>query len=422
MRLILPEPSSTITLRLARDLMRVLKRGNPWVFREALRSCPDAPPGTPAVLLDNKRGRPVARGFYDPTSSLAFRACEVDDLDRPLDDAWAAERFQRAWQLRKRLFIDDAADNTRTTAFRLVNGEGDGLPGLVLDLYETTAVLKLDGAGPSGFWNAHGVSQWLATEAGVRSAIERPRERGEDACTLLGSRPTGPVSFLENDVQFTADVLHGQKTGFFLDQRDNRQRIRHFAAGQTVLNLFGYTGGFSVYAGCGDARHVSTVDLAEPAIEAARDHWALNNLPPDRHDAVVADAFEYLAEARRGRRQWDLVVSDPPSFAPSKASLDKALASYQKLATDCAAVTSSHGILALASCSSHVDGPTFLSVIEEGISQARRRATVLAVHSQPPDHPTPLALPEFRYLKFVVLRIDDGAAARFNVSRGDGQG
>ena len=421
MRLILPEPSSTITLRLARDLMRVLKRGNPWVFREALRSCPNAPPGTPAVLLDNKRGRPVARGFYDPTSPLAFRACEVDDPDRSLDDECAAERLLIAWQLRKQLFVDDAAGHARTTAFRLLNGEGDGLPGLVVDLYETTAVLKLDGAGPSGFWNVEGVGQWLATEVGVRSVVERPREREADALALVGAPPLHPVSFLENGVKFTADVLHGQKTGFFLDQRDNRQLIRQFAARHTVLNLFGYTGGFSVYAGCGGARHVTTVDLAEPAIEAANDHWRLNDLPPDCHDAIVADAFEFLADARRRGQRWDLVISDPPSFAPSKASLDKALPTYQKLAADCAAVSSPHGILALSSCSSHVDLPTFLSIIEEGISAARRRATVLASHSQPLDHPTPLALPEFRYLKFVVMRIDDGAATRPNRDRGPRQ-
>ena len=427
MRLILPEPSSTITLRLARDLVRVLKRGNPWIFREALRSCPDAPPGTPAVLLDNKRGRPVARGFYDPASPLAFRACEVDDPDRPLDDAWAASRFESAWQLRKRLFAGDTDGQkgvrnlcqfqtkvpdtflsapARTTAFRLFNGEGDGLPGLVVDLYETTAVLKLDGAGPSGFWDAAGIGRWLATEVGVGSVVERPRERGEDARTLLGPPPPGPVSFLENSVQFTADVIRGQKTGFFLDQRDNRQLIRRFAAGQTVLNLFGYTGGFSIYAGCGGASHVTTVDLAEPAIETANDHWRLNELPSDRHTGIVADVFDFLADARGRSQQWDLVISDPPSFAPSKASLDKALGSYQGLATACASVTSPHGILALASCSSHVDLPTFLNVIEEGIAAARHRATVLALHSQPPDHPTPLALPAFRYLKFVLMRID----------------
>lgn len=406
MRLILPEPSSTITLRLARDLVRVLKRGNPWVFREALRLCPDAPPGTPAILLDNKRGRPVARGFYDPTSALAFRACNINDVDGPLDDAWAADRLHAAWQLRKRMFVDDAAGHARTTAFRLFNGEGDGLPGLVVDMYESIAVLKLDGPGPSRFWSAEGVGQWLGTEVGVRSIIERPRERGSDARTLLGTPPHGPISFLENGIAFTADVLHGQKTGFFLDQRDNRQLIHRFAAGQTVLNLFGYTGGFSVYSGCGGARHVTTVDLAPLAIEAAQNHWRLNDLTTDHHEAIVADAFDFLADARRRRQRWDLVISDPPSFAPSKASLDKALPTYQKLAADCAAVTSPHGMLALASCSSHVDLPTFLGVVEEGISVARRRATVLALHSQPPDHPTPLALPEFRYLKFALLFVE----------------
>jgi 23S rRNA (cytosine1962-C5)-methyltransferase len=418
MRLILPEPSSTITLRLARDLVRVLKRGNPWVYREALRSCPDALPGTPAVLLDNKRGRPVACGFYDPTSPLAFRACDVDEPEQPLDDAWAAERLQIAWQLRRRLFDEpNATDiperelsttetNLRgTTGYRLFNGEGDGLPGLVVDRYASTAVLKLDGAGASAFWNEMGIAEWLETQVGVSSVIERPRDRPRTARRLIGRLPSGPVSFQENGLRFTADVLHGQKTGFFLDQRDNRQFIRRFTAGQTVLNLFGYTGGFSIYSGRGGARHVTTVDAAGPAIEAARDHWQINSLPADCHDAVVADVFEYLTDARRRQRKWGLVISDPPSFAQSEAALEMGLHTYQKLAADCASVTSTNGILALASCSSHVDLPLFLGAVEEGVSAARRRVTVLAIHSQPPDHPTPLALPEFRYLKFVVMRL-----------------
>ena len=404
MRLILPEPSSTITLRLARDLVRVLKRGNPWVFREALRSCPDAPPGTPAVLLDNKRGRPVARGFYDSTSPVAFRACNVDD--RPLNEGWAAERFQIAWQLRRRLFVDRVAGVGPTTGFRLFNGEGDGVPGLVVDVYSDTAVLKLDGPGASGFWNAAGVAEWLSCELTSVYVIERPRDRELPAQVLLGPPPAGPVTFLENGIRFTADVLHGQKTGFFLDQRDNRLLVRQLAAGASVLNLFGYTGGFSVSAGVGGATHATTVDSAEPAIETANDHWRLSGLPPQSHEGVVADAFEFLADAGKRNRHWGIVVSDPPSFAPSKASLDKAAAAYQKLAAAAAAVTAPHGLLALASCSSHVDLPLFLNVIEEGISQARRRATVFALHSQPPDHPTPLALPEFRYLKFVLVRVE----------------
>jgi 23S rRNA (cytosine1962-C5)-methyltransferase len=416
MGLILSEPSSRITLRLARDLVRVLKRGNPWVYREALRSLPDVAPGTPAVLLDNKRGRPVARGFYDPTSAVAFRACDADSPNRPLDDSWAAERLHLAWRLRQKLFgapraTDNAVSLTEdrnvrpTTAFRLANGEGDGMPGLVVDLYSDTAVMKLDGPGPCGFWNALGIANWLASEVGIRTVIKRPRERDEPGRVLIGAVPTRPVAFLEHGLRFTADVMRGQKTGFFLDQRDNRVLVRRFSAGATVLNLFGYTGGFSVAAGVGGAIHVTTVDSARPAIEVANVHWHLNGLATKAHAGLVTDAFEFLAEARGGGRRWDIVVSDPPSFAPSKTSLEKAVAAYRKLAADAASVTAPHGLLALASCSSHVDLPLFLETIEHGLSQARRSGTVLALHSQPPDHPTPLALPEFRYLKFVLLRL-----------------
>lgn len=405
-RLILADRSKTVTLRLARDLTRLVKRGNPWVFREALRTCPEAAPGTPAILLDNRRGRPVARGFYDPSCPIAFRAAEIDDPERCTDDVWAAQRMLAAATLRRRLFHADTTHPEPTTAFRLFNGEGDGLPGLVADVYETSAVLKLDGPGPSGFWNSRGVADWLQREFGLATILERPRERDADARVLIGSTDVRIVSFRENGLQFTADLRHGQKTGFFLDQRENRQLIRELARGQTLLNLFGYTGGFSVYAGGGGAQHVTTVDVAEPAIAVATDHWRRNRLPSESHTGVVADAFAFIDDANRVGRKWDLVISDPPSFAPSRTSLPSALAAYQKLAAGCAAITESEGVVALASCSSHVDLTQFLTATEEGIARARRRAHVLAITGQPADHPAPLALPEFRYLKFVVLRLN----------------
>jgi 23S rRNA (cytosine1962-C5)-methyltransferase len=375
------------------------------VFRDALRACPDAPPGSVAVLLDNKGGRPIARGFYDPTGPLAFRACNVAD-QRPVDDAWAVERFEIAWQLRRQLFVEQACGVGRTTGFRLFNGEGDGLPGLVVDVYADTAVLKLDGAAPRAFWDAEGIATWIAGQTGVSRVCERLRERGAAVRMLLGVEPCGPVEFMENGLRFTADVVAGQKTGFFLDQRDNRLLVRQFAAGTRVLNLFGYTGGFSVAAGCGGASHVTTVDAAQPAIAAADEHWTLNGLPPDAHRGECRDVFEFLTEVRERGQRWDLVISDPPSFAPSQTSVPKALSAYQTLAREAAAVTDRRGLLALASCSSHVSPSDFLRTIEEGIAQARRRAIVLGLHGQPPDHPTPLALPEFRYLKFVLLRLD----------------
>ncbi len=400
MSLIQPHRGQPIELRLGRDLTRLVKRGHPWIFAEALRHLPPAAPGTPAILLDNKKGQPLARGFYDPHSPLAFRVGTAEP-DEPLDERWAQKRLARALAWRQSLF------DRQTTGFRLFNGEGDGLPGLVADVYADTAVLQLDGAGPAGFWHAAGIAEWLAKALSLRSVIERSRAEGKrDSRPLVGQLPAAPVDFLENGVRFTVDVVKGQKTGFFLDQRDNRQKIRGVAARRRVLNVFGYTGGFSVYAGLGGATHVTTVDLAAPALEMAAAHWSLNGLPADAHTGVAAEAFQFLEEAAQQKRRWEMVVVDPPSFAASQAAVGKAIAAYQKLIAAAAGVTAVEGLLAVASCSSHVGPAAFLSACEEGISLARRRATLLYVGGQPADHPTPLALPEFRYLKFGLMRVE----------------
>ncbi len=403
MQLLQPPKNSPLKLRLSRNLTRLLKRGHPWVFADALREHPSAPPGAHAVLLDNKGGREIARGFYDSSSLLAFRVCSLE-AGWPLNERWAQAQFQRALALRQALF----SGGSRTTGYRLFNGEGDGLPGLICDLYGDTAVLQLDGAGPGGFWHTAGVARWLADKLPLCWVYERPQSRsGRSGQLLLGQPPlTTPVQFVENGVRFTADVIDGQKTGFFLDQRDNRQRVGQLAAGRRVLNLFGYTGGFSVYAGLGGAAQVTTVDLAEPALAAAGHHWELNGLVPADHRIAPADVFDFLERARREKKRWDLVIADPPSFAPSREAASQARQAYQRLVAASVAVTESDGLLAAASCSSHIDLGSFLHVCEEGVSKARRRATVLGVFGQPADHPAPLAFAEFRYLKFVLMRVE----------------
>lgn len=388
-----------LTLRLNRDLARTVKRGHPWVYADALRDLPRAVAGSPAVLLDNRKGQPVAVGFYDPNSPLAFRVCDTDGQTK-LDDRWAQGRLQSALALRRTLF------DQQTTGFRLLNGEGDSVPGLVVDVYGDTAVLKLDGAGPIGFWDAPGIAEWIAKAIPVEAVYERRKERGREGRVLVGAEPRQPVSFLENGLRFTSDVVRGQKTGFFLDQRDNRRLVHNLSRGRTVLNVFSYTGGFSIAAGVGGANHVTTVDLAEPAIEASRQHWQLNGLQESAHEAVAADAFEFLESAASHRRRWDVVIVDPPSFAPNQESVAKASKAYQSLIASGARATSRGGLLAAASCSSHIDLTLFLELCEEGISEARRRGTVLAIQGQPADHPSPLALPEFRYLKFVLMRVE----------------
>ncbi len=386
-----------LTLRLSKDLLRSIKRGNPWVFSGALRNLPAAAPGTWATLVENKGKPEIAHGFYDPGCPLAFRVCAIAPGER-LNEAWALRRFNRALQLRRLLFDE------RTTGFRLFNGEGDGLPGLICDIYGDAAVIQLDGAGPGGFWHAEGVAEWIVNMLSAKCVCIRVR--GEPPRFLIGEPAQTGVTFRENSHCFAVDIVRGQKTGFFLDQRDNRHCVGEMSVDKRVLNLFGYTGGFSIYAGARGANLVTTVDISQPALKAAQLNWRLNDLPVAGHQVVEADAFHYLDGAIENKQCWDVVVVDPPSFASSKAKLPAALQAYKKLFTAAAKVTCAGGMLAVSSCSSHVTMNAFIELCESAVSQARRRATVVAVRSQPADHPSPLALPEFRYLKFVMMRID----------------
>lgn len=388
-----------VALTLSRDLTRAVRRGHPWVFADALRERPAAPLGAPAVLLD-KKGKAIARGYYDAEGPLAFRAC-VPDASVPVNAAWAEGQLRRAVGLRSRLF------DGQTTGYRLVNGEGDGLPGLVVDRYDDTAVVRLDGPAAEAFWrDGEGVAAWLARELGLNRVYQRERSRGgARGRALVGEEPSAPVAFREYGVPFAADVVAGQKTGFFFDQRENRRRIGGLSRGARVLNVFGYTGGFSVWAGVGGAREVTTVDLAAPAIAAAEANWALAGLPPTAHRGVAADAFAFLEAAAAAGECWDVVVLDPPSFAPRKTAAEAAVLAYTRIVTLGAAVVAPGGVLAAASCSSHVGAAEFLGACQDGVGGARRRAQLLDVAGQPPDHPAPLAAPELRYLKFVLMGV-----------------
>ena len=394
----LAKQEGAVHLRLSRDLVRSLRRGDPWVFADALAELPPAKAGSFA-LLEDKRGRIVAAGYYDPESPLAFRACSAERRER-VDDAWAEAGLDAAVALRRTVLGPD------TTGHRLVNGEGDRLPGLVVDVYGDTAVIKLDGPAPEGFWDAHGVAEAVVDRVGVTRVYQRFRERGGTrGQVLVGDAPPDRVEFLEHGLRFAADVVEGQKTGFFFDQRENRAAIGSVAAGRTVLNVFGYTGGFSVYALAGGASHVVTVDLAAPAIADAEANAALNG-GADRHEGVVADAFDYLEQAEKSGRTWDVVIVDPPSFAPSRKVADRAAKAYRRLIAAGARVTARGGMLAAASCSSHIGSDEFVGYCEEAIGEARRRGVVLDVRGQPADHPVPLAKLAFRYLKFVLMRVD----------------
>lgn len=382
---------------LTRDLRRDLRRGHPWVFADAVRLPGGLAPGE-TVIVEGKDKKAIGLGYVDPEGPLAVRMLSADGARPEGLPALLEARLEAAVALRERLF--DAS----VTGYRVVNGEGDGLPGLVIDRYEDVAVVKPDGPVADAFWDTAAIARWLAGRLPVSRVYLRRRSRGgAEGEPLIGDAP-GLVTIREGGARLAVDVVHGQKTGLFLDQREHRMRIGAMARGRRVLNVFGYTGGFSVHAGLGGASHVTTVDLAAPAIAQAEANWALNGLPAEGHRGVAADAFAFLEAAGAGER-WDLVVLDPPAFAPSRQALPQALAAYRRMVTAGARVTADGGLVLVASCSAHVSLEALLGAIEEGVGEARRRADVLAVGGQPPDHPYPLACRELAYLKAVTLRL-----------------
>ncbi len=390
----------TIKLQLSKNLVKKIKQGHAWVYGEALRNLPSAEPGTLAILLDNRGGREIGRGYYSPNNPISLRICSTN-AGEEINSNWAVRNMSLALKVRSHFLLSN------TNGYRLFNGEGDQLPGLVCDIYGEHAVIKLDGKSAEGFWDVDAIAKWITENCKVKSVIQNFRNKEHQKTkVIIGKEPKGPIPFLENGVQFTADILKGQKTGFFLDQRDNRLRIKDISSDKKVLNVFGYTGGFSVYAGLGKAKHVTTLDLAKPALKLANHHWELNGLDSSNHESIAADAFEYLEEKMKQGHKWDIVILDPPSFAPSEETLPKAIRAYTKLISLGAQVTQKYGLLAASSCSSHIGQDQFIEICAESVSKARKKATVMGIHGQPLDHPAPLIMPELRYLKFVLMRIN----------------
>jgi len=393
-------------VELRKRLERTIRGGHPWVYRDAVAGTPRLPDGA-LVRVTASGGRTLAVGFWDARSPIALRILGDEAV---ATDAGAVVRERVAAALARRLaFID----RRETDAFRWIHGEADGLPGVHVDLYGDAASLRCDGDGAAAFYRElPGRLRDAAAAAGiaVRVVVERRRARRgaaaaateERAAIVLGTAPAGELEVRENGLRFGVDLTRGQKGGLFLDQRDNRALVRTLAHGRRVLNLFGYTGGFSIYAAAGRARATATVDAAAPAIAAARRNFERNRLPIDSARFVSGDAFAFLERAASEGERFDLVISDPPSFAPSRRALATGLRAYRRLHRLCAAVTAPGGTLCAASCSSHVDRAAFLETVRDGARDAGRRFQLREMRGAAPDHPVVPHFPEGDYLKFGV--------------------
>ncbi|MGE5182731.1 MAG: class I SAM-dependent rRNA methyltransferase [Acidobacteriota bacterium] len=381
-------------LRLAKPLRERIRAGHPWIYDRALAPLRGLEVGELVVIVDDLG--PVACALADPSSPLRARVLDLDP-DRACDGAWAAARAEAAARLRAR---DPLLDGC--TGRRLVHGEADALPGLVIDAYADTAVVVLDGPAASAFWRPRLPDVLAGLERGgarLAHAWLRGERRQRGTGEALRGDPPASIAIHEDDARFAVDVRAGQKTGFFLDQRDNRRTIRRHAGDARVLNMFCYTGGFSLHAALGGARAVTSVDVAAPAIEALAGNLVLTGLPAAAHELVAEDAFEFLQTAAARGRRWDLVIVDPPSFAPSERAKPSALRAYDRLARAALAVVEPGGRFALASCSSHVTEADLLGQLSS--PDLRLRASAGAAS----DHPVLPAFPEGRYLKFLFFDV-----------------
>jgi 23S rRNA (cytosine1962-C5)-methyltransferase len=398
-----PAPAR-LRCRLTAAAETIVRGGHPWVFAGSIRELNrDGAAGELAVIYD-RNDRFLAIGLFDPDSPLRIRILH-QGKPAQIDDGWWRTRLENVLARRKNLLGE------QTTACRLINGESDGWPGLVLDRYGEVLVLKLY----TFAWcsrlpmlnellisTAHPKSLVLRLSRNVQSSFAAAGYR--DAQILSGEPIHAPVIFCESGLHFEADVLAGQKTGFFLDQRENRRAVEKLAHGADVLNAFSFTGGFSLYAARGGARSVASLDISAHALAGAERNFALNRdqsaVAACRHEIIQANAFDWM-EAN-AEMLFDLIVLDPPSLAKKEAERAGAIRAYEKLATSALRHLRSKGALVAASCSAHVSAEEFFDAVTRAATASGRKFSTLATTRHAPDHAA--TFPEAEYLKCISLR------------------
>ena len=379
-----------------------LKRFHPWVFSGAIQHLPQQMEEGDVVVVCNSEGKFVAVGHYQ-VGSIAVRVLSFRDV--AIDESFWQSRLKSALTMRQTIGI---ADNPENNTYRLVHGEGDLLPGLVIDVYGKTAVMQAHSVGMH--CSRHDIAQALVAVMGSRieniyykseTTLPFKAELGQENGFIYGGSDDNTA--VENGLKFYVDWLKGQKTGFFVDQRENRALLEHYAKGRKVLNMFCYTGGFSFYAMRGGALKVHSVDSSAKAIELTKRNVALNFPGDGRHEAYCEDAFKFLDQLGN---QYDLIILDPPAFAKHRAALHNALKGYIRLNAKAFDKIESGGVLFTFSCSQVVTKENFRNAVFTAAAQAGRKVRILHQLHQPADHPVNIYHPEGEYLKGLVLYVE----------------
>lgn len=390
------------TIVLKRGKEESLLRFHPWVFSGAIATLPEGIEEGETVRVEASDGRLLGVGHYE-IGSIAVRM--LDSGDRGIDTDFYAERLAQAWDLRKKLGLIRPDNST----FRLVHGEGDFLPGCVVDVYGDTAVLQAH--SPGMHFARHTIAEALTRldGAGIKNVYYKsettlPFKARLDPVNdyLIGGYETNIA--VENGLKFNIDWLKGQKTGFFVDQRDNRSLLQKFSKDAKVLNMFCYTGGFSVYAMRGGASLVHSVDSSAKAVTLTDANIALNFPGDDRHKSYAEDAFKFLARMEKGA--YDLIILDPPAFAKHRSAVRNAMIGYRRLNAAAFEKIAPGGILFTFSCSQAISKEQFRLAVFTAAAMSGRKVRILHQLTQPADHPVNIYHPEGEYLKGLVLYVE----------------
>lgn len=393
------------TLQLNKGRESSLLRRHPWIFSGAIDKVSGSPAPGETVRVCDATGKLLGLAGYSPSSQIRARMWSFDGRE-PIDAAFFERRLRAAIARRQAML-----ENPQRTGCRLVYGESDELPGLIVDRYGDFLVCQFLFAGVDA-WKSD-IVRLLQTlvpcrgiydrsEAAVRQREGLPPEQG----LLWGEMPPEIVEINENGRLYGVSIAHGHKTGFYLDQYDNRDVLRALSAGRTVLNSFAYTGGFGIAALQGGASHVLNIDSSAPSLALAADNFRRNDFEEARYAFQCANAFEVLRDLKQAGRQFDIVVLDPPKFAETKAQFKRAARAYKDIALQGAALLSPGGLLVNFSCSGAIDLPLFQKITADAVLDAGRTGQILHYMHQASDHPVGLPFPESLYLKGLVCRID----------------
>ena len=394
---------ASVKLKKGRD--KSFNRKHPWIFSGAIDSVKDIETNGETVEIISGDGKFLGYGSYSSHSQISVRVLSFNP-DEKIDINFFQKRIENAIGLRKQIINDKT-----TNAYRIINAESDLLPGLVVDKYGDYLVCQFLSAGAE-YWKKEIVEILinLFNPTGIfeRSDVEVREKEGllPSKGVLYGKQPDELIEIIENGNKFFVDVNLGHKTGFYLDQRDNRKILEQFASGKEILNCFSYTGGFSVYAVKAGASKVINVDSSAESLTLAEKNFSLNGIDSSKYENIHDDVFKYLRKLRDTNRQFDVIILDPPKFAESVSQIDKAARGYKDINLLALKLLKKNGILFTFSCSGHIVPDLFNKIIADAAADAGREVHILKYLTQSPDHTMLTSFPEGLYLKGLICKVN----------------